>query len=129
MTGDGMNFSRMRADFTWIKQFAGDGHTQISEVVTVKNGRTSGASLGLTFEGDIDRTNDMLNISGTIVPAAILNKIVGGIPVIGTLLTGGSGSVFAATYTIRGPKDRVEVMVNPLATLAPGILRMMLFED
>ncbi|TVQ82551.1 MAG: hypothetical protein EA357_08845 [Micavibrio sp.] len=129
MTGDGMNFSRMRADFTWIKQFAGDGHTQISEVVTVKNGRTSGASLGLTFEGDIDRTNDMLNISGTIVPAAILNKIVSGIPVIGTLLTGGSGSVFAATYTIRGPKDRVEVMVNPLATLAPGILRMMLFED
>ncbi|MBL1146632.1 MAG: hypothetical protein HND56_04680 [Pseudomonadota bacterium] len=129
LTGDGISFSRMRAYFVWTKR---PGPTPLSkpiENIRIKNGRTSGASLGLTFEGDINRSTGEMDINGTIVPAAILNKIVGGIPIIGAILTGGSNAVFAATYTMRGPKDNVAVTVNPLATLAPGILRMILFEE
>jgi len=129
LTGDGISFARMRSYFVWTKT---PGATPLSppvENIRVKNGRTSGASLGLTFEGDINRSTGAIDINGTIVPAALLNKIIGGIPIIGTILTGGSNAVFAATYTMRGPKDNVEVTVNPLATLAPGILRMILFEE
>lgn len=129
LTGDGMSFSRMRAYFIWTKRPGSTPLSPVIENIRIKNGRTSGASLGLTFEGDYNRSTGEVDINGTIVPAAILNKIVGGIPIIGTLLTGGSNAVFAATYTMRGPKDNVAVTVNPLATLAPGILRMILFEE
>ncbi|TNE28491.1 MAG: hypothetical protein EP349_07815, partial [Alphaproteobacteria bacterium] len=129
LTGDGISFSRMRAYFVWTKRPGPTPLSQPVENIRIKNGRTSGASLGLTFEGDINRSTGEMDINGTIVPAAILNKIVGGIPIIGAILTGGSNAVFAATYTMRGPKDNVAVTVNPLATLAPGILRMILFEE
>lgn len=129
LTGDGISFSRMRAYFIWTKRPGPTALSPVVENIRIKNGRTSGASLGLTFEGDLNRSTGEIDINGTIVPAAILNKIVGGIPIIGTLLTGGSNAVFAATYTMRGPKDNVAVTVNPLATLAPGILRMILFEE
>ena len=85
--------------------------------------------MGLTFDGDIDQTNNVVDINGTIVPISQLNKAIGEIPLIGDILTGGSNAVFAATYKIKGPKDKLSVTVNPLATLAPGVLRRMFFEE
>ena len=64
------------------------------------------------------------DLDGTIVPAYLLNSALGNIPVIGELFTGGEGQgIFAATYSVRGPIDDAEITVNPLAALAPGILR------
>ena len=40
------------------------------------------------------------------------------IPIIGMVLTAGGEGIIAATYTITGPKDKPEVMVNPLSVLA-----------
>jgi hypothetical protein len=66
----------------------------------------------------------MVDIEGTIVPAYLLNTALSGIPVIGDILTGPDGEgVFAATYQMEGARTDPDVFVNPLAALAPGILR------
>ena len=65
-----------------------------------------------------------LALEGTIVPSYTLNSVVGKVPLLGPLLTGGEGQgVFAARYTIKGDDSSPEVMVNPLAMLTPGFLR------
>ena len=49
---------------------------------------------------------------------------MGTVPVIGDILTGPEKEgIFAATYTAQGPVDDLEIFVNPLTVLAPGILR------
>jgi hypothetical protein len=58
-----------------------------------------------------------------------LNKVLGKIPLVGNILTGGEGGgVFAATYSIKGSSDDPRVSVNPLSVLTPGILRRILWE-
>ena len=94
------------------------------DVVTVQGARTSGFSLGVTAEGTVNLETDRVNISGTVVPAYSLNSLVGIIPVLGKLLTGGEGGgLFAATYRVGGTTEEPSVAVNPLSILAPGFLR------
>jgi len=113
LQGDGMPFDKLVAPFV----YRGD-------VLTVTNARANGLSMGLTMEGDIDIEGDWIDVSGTIVPAYLLNSALGNIPLLGDLFTGGEGKgMFAATYAVEGPRDDPDVLVNPLAALAPGILR------
>ena len=43
---------------------------------------------------------------------------------IGDILTGPEKEgIFAANYSAKGPTDDLEIFVNPLTVLAPGILR------
>jgi hypothetical protein len=119
--GGGMSFSRLEADFGWQLRPEGD-------LYTFDDGRTSGSSLGLTFTGQIDRATGQTDINGTIVPVTMVNQIVNNIPLIGDILAGGkNGAVFAATYSVTGPSQDPNVMVNPLSVLAPGILRKVFF--
>jgi hypothetical protein len=113
LQGEGLPFDRLDAPFAYR-----DG------VLTLSDARAWGLSLGFTMEGDIDFERDRVDVGGTIVPAYALNSALGNIPVIGDLLTGGKGKgVFAATFAVEGPRDSPIVVVNPLAVLAPGILR------
>ena len=85
--------------------------------------------MGLTFEGQVDRIQQTMNVTGTIVPVTLVNDILGSIPLLGDILSGGSdGGVFAATYSVRGPVKNPTIMVNPLAVLTPGFLRRIFFE-
>ncbi len=97
-------------------------------LVTLKDLRTSGSALGLTLEGDVDLGTDTANLRGTIVPLYGLNRIVGQIPLLGDLLSGGEGQgIFSATWRVQGPLGDPDVSVNPLAVLAPGFLRNLFF--
>ncbi len=116
----GIAFSKLEADFEW--QFRPEGN-----LLLISNGRTSGSSVGLTFEGMLDRGADTTDIKGTIIPMTEINNVLKNIPLLGEILTGGSGLI-AATYTMRGPSEDPSVMVNPLSVLAPGFLRKLLFE-
>jgi hypothetical protein len=120
---DGLSFTKMEADFSWLYRSEGS-------LLVLKNGRTSGNSLGLTFDGTFDNAVQSLDVTGTIIPLAGVNKAIGSIPLIGDVLTGGTGALIAATYKMkgRGGKDP-EVSVNPLSVLTPGILRRILFEE
>ncbi|MCB9979050.1 MAG: AsmA-like C-terminal domain-containing protein [Rhodospirillales bacterium] len=119
---DGLGFSKAQAQFEWKIRDTGTSYV-------FREGRTSGNSLGLTFDGVVDKTANTLDISGTIVPVSEVNSLLSGIPLIGDILTGGSdGGILAATYSVKGNADAPKVMVNPLAALAPGILRRIFFE-
>jgi hypothetical protein len=117
----GIQFTRLESEFEWIYRPEG-------ALIGVKDGRTSGSAVGLTFDGFMDQGSSTIDVSGTIVPVSQLNKIISAIPVIGDVLTGGSG-IFAATYSIKGDSKDPTISVNPLSVLAPGIVRKILFEQ
>jgi hypothetical protein len=112
LTGEGIRFSGLEADFAFY-----DPRVEIIEA------KASGPALGVTAKGELDIDAETIDIEGTIVPANALNRLPGYIPLIGDLLTGGGGGVFAATYKVSGPMDDARVNVNPLSALAPGFLR------
>ena len=86
--------------------------------------RVYGTSLGITTQGEVDLGRGWIDVEGTVVPAYFLNRILGAIPIIGNILTGGEGEgLIAFTYEVEGPSDDPEVSVNPLAALTPGFLR------
>lgn len=113
LQGNGMPFDRFDAPFTYV-----EGILELDEA------RATSLSMGLTMSGAFDIDNDLIDVSGTIVPAYLVNTALSGIPLIGDILTGSDGDgIFAATYQMEGPWSDPEVSVNPLAALAPGILR------
>ncbi|MEM7679525.1 MAG: DUF3971 domain-containing protein, partial [Pseudomonadota bacterium] len=118
---EGLVFSKLESKFVWDYQTLGS-------VLSVSEGRTSGNSLGLTFDGKFDQRAGTVDVNGTIVPLSGINKIVGSIPLIGELF-GGDDGLFAATYTMTGSSKEPEIKVNPLSVLAPGIIRKILFEN
>ena len=88
----------------------------------------SGNELDLTFVGTFDKAIATVDITCTIIPFASINKAIGNIPLIGDIITGGTGSLIAATYSLEGPAQKPVTFVNPLSVLSPGILRRILFE-
>ncbi len=121
LSNHGLMFKKMEVDFSWLFRKNGS-------LLVLKNGRTSGNSLGILFDGTFDNEKRYVDISGTIAPMAGLNKIIGKIPLLGDILTGGSGGVFAATYSIKGSSDDPVISANPLSVITPGILRRILWE-
>jgi len=113
LSGSGMNFSRLTAKLV-----------QTEQRITIREALAAGGSLGVTAHGWVERKTDIAEIEGTAVPAYTLNRVIGAIPLLGTIITGGQNEgVVAADFRITGPLDRPEVSVNPLSALAPGILR------
>lgn len=128
LNNSGVSFRKARVDFTWTDRGQPGSNTNV-RLLKLKDGQTSGSSLGLTFEGNIDNWKHIYDLNGTIIPVSDINKLLSIIPIVGDVLTAGGEGVFAATYTIKGPKDQPSVMVNPLAALAPGVLRKLFFEN
>jgi hypothetical protein len=86
--------------------------------------RAYGPALGITARGSLDTESETLDIEGTVVPAYAINQVLGAIPILGPLLTGGEGEgVLAVTYGVDGALENPNVTVNPLSALAPGFLR------
>ncbi len=127
MSNDGLAFKKARVDFVWLDK-GQPQQPQNVRLLKLKDGKTFGSSLGLTFEGSIDNWKNTYNLEGTIVPASGVSKFLNIIPIVGQILTAGGEGIFAATYTIKGTKADPVVSVNPLAVLAPGILRKIFFE-
>jgi hypothetical protein len=117
LAGDGIGFSRAQGAFQWA-----------SGVIVARGGRMSGPSVGLTFDGRIDLKQNAIDMKGTLVPIAGLNSVIGAVPILGPLLTGGKGQgVLAATYRLDGEVTSPQPSVNPLSMLAPGFLRSLFF--
>ncbi len=83
-----------------------------------------GPSLGVSAQGLINRLNQEVNISGMIVPAYGLSRLIDQIPFLGRILTGGEKEgLLAAEYFVRGSLEKPTVTVNPLTAFTPGFLR------
>ena len=113
LSGQGIDFSRFDATITFV---GGSIYTE--------DLRSHGSALGFTGRGSVNLRQQTIDLQGTVVPAYSVNAVLGNIPLLGAILTGPEGGgVFAANYRMRGSLDDPAVTVNPLATLAPGILR------
>lgn len=122
LMNEGIGFSRMQSRFIWK-------NTENGRIINLYDGATSGGSIGLTFGGEVNQTQKRVDISGTFVPISQVNKIIGKIPLLGKLLTGGkNGGIIAATYALKGPTEDPNVSVNPLSVITPGFIRSILFE-
>jgi len=114
LQGEGLNFDIFEAPFKLE-----------NGKLTLTDSRASGPTIGVTASGTMDMDNKLMDIEGTVVPAYAINALLGKIPIIGELFTGPEkgGGLFAATYTMKGVGENVEITVNPLSALAPGALR------
>ncbi len=111
--GAGIRFDQLVGDFTLTEGILA------SDLL-----RAYGNALGLTAEGQIDLDSLEADIAGTLVPAYSINRVLGNIPLLGPVLTGGEGQgVVAVTYGIAGDLREPKFSVNPLSALAPGFLR------
>ena len=119
LRGKGIRFSRFEMPFTLEEN-----------VLTIRDARTSGFSVGVNAEGTVDLESDRVDISGTIVPAYTFNTLIEAIPVLGELLTGGEGGgLFAADYRVGGTTAKPDISVNPLSVLALTFLRKLFSSD
>jgi hypothetical protein len=111
--GSGLEFNQLIAPFAFE-----------NGILTLRNARTAGSSLGITASGRINTRNDTVQMAGSIVPAYVINSLIGNIPLLGPLITGGQGNgLFAINYAVEGPVSKPRVSTNPLSAIAPGFLR------
>lgn len=90
----------------------------------IDNMRAYGGAIGVSASGTVDYDAGTLDASGTLVPANILNTVIGDIPLIGSMLVGGEGQgIFGANFRVAGPISDPQIAVNPLSAIAPGFLR------
>ena len=83
-----------------------------------------GAQVGFNLSGWVDTARDRLEISGTFVPAYLLNNAFSQLPVVGLILGGGrTEGLIAVDFRVAGALSGPAVTVNPLTAVAPGILR------
>jgi hypothetical protein len=117
LKGEGIYFDGLKLPFRVT------GHR-----IHVEEGRMAGPAIGLTMKGQIDRTVDVADLEGTLVPAYTINSVLGNVPLLGPLIIGREGEgIFGFTYAVKGNIDNPRVVVNPLSAIAPGFLRR-LFE-
>lgn len=111
--GSGLVFSRLIAPFTLT-----------GEALALQDARAFSASLGLTAKGHVWRHRGTVDLEGTVVPAYLLNQMLGHVPLIGRLFSPErGGGVFAAAFRVQGPLGDPQVSMNPLTALTPGFLR------
>ena len=85
--------------------------------ITLREGRSIGPSMGITYEGAISPRQGLIDLQGVISPIYIVNGIAGA-------LTSRQGEgLFGFSYQLTGALAQPQVGVNPLSILAPGFLR------
>lgn len=112
LTGEGMTFSHFDAPFKYKNQ-----------ILYVNKARAYGNVLGVSLSGAYNMGNDAISFEGMISPAYGLNTMIGKIPLVGNLLAGKDGTVFAANYSVTGTTDEPDVSLNPLSALSPNSLK------
>lgn len=113
MRDDGIVFDRIRTPF----------HYENGKV-SIKDAVAAGPSIGVNLTGGYAIEQDVLDLKGVFTPLYSLNSLVGEIPVLGKILTGGDGQgLIAFNFSVKGPAADPDVGVNPLSVLTPGIFR------
>ena len=108
-------FDRMRAPFS-----VGYGQFVLEESYL------KGPIVGANLRGKVDFKTRRISLGGTYIPLQGLNGALGGIPLLGQLISGAHGEgIFGITFAVQGPLSEPQVIVNPLSIVAPGIFREM----
>ncbi len=112
LSGDGIAFTHFDAPFEYYdSEFKLNGAKAFGNVI------------GISGSGKYNGDTELLSFSGMIAPAYGLNSFIGKIPLVGNLLSGRDGTVFAVNYTIKGNIDNPDISINPLSALSPNSLK------
>ena len=92
--------------------------------VKISSIRASGEAVGVTMLGFFDRTTKKIDVSGNLVPVNQISKIIGGLPLLGDLITGiDKSGIFVTQFKVTGTSDDMKISVNPVTSVAPGLVR------
>ncbi|MBP1851063.1 DUF3971 domain-containing protein [Rhizobium halophytocola] len=92
--------------------------------IRVDGGVVRGEQVGATFQGLVRDETGAMDMTGTFMPAYGLNRILGELPIIGTLLGNGRDrGLLGITFRLTGAIAHPKVTVNPLSIIAPGVFR------
>jgi hypothetical protein len=94
----------------------------INGIIYLYNGQMNGNSLNLTFYGKVNTILKQVDFRGLVMPDIIGLNILGHIPLLGDVLSGGKKSILAANFSLKGPYKDATTFVNPLS-IYPNILR------
>jgi uncharacterized protein YhdP len=78
-------------------------------------------ALNMTVVGKADYVNQELDIKVGVQPFQTVGRIVGRIPVIGWILTGGKKSVVVAYYEVKGKWDNPTITSVSMSALPSGV--------
>jgi len=95
----------------------GKGYLKINDSIIRNN------ALGLTATGVLYNDKDRMNLSGTFMPANVVNTVVSAIPLLGKLLSDGDNPFIGITYQLKGARENPQLIVNPLSIVAPGVFK------
>ena len=95
-----------------------------SNVTTVEEVLALGSSVSVLMNGYIEKKSGLTSLSGTLVPARMLNSLISKIPVVGNILVGGKAGegVFGVSFKMKGLPGKVKTTVNPIKTLTPRFI-------
>ena len=113
LSGEGMRFDILEINMRGDKN-----------VNTVEEILALGPSLSVLMKGYTEKKSGLISLSGTLVPAKTLNRLISKIPVVGGILVGdkvGEG-VFGVSFKIKGLPGEVKTTVNPVKTLTPRFI-------
>ena len=112
LTGEGIRFANFEMSFSNKK-----GITTIEEMYAI------GPAVSILMDGYI-KTDKLISLRGTLVPATTINKSIASIPLLGKILIGektGEG-VFGVSFKIKGSPKDLKTSVNPVKTLTPRFI-------
>lgn len=117
LNGEGINLSYAYGEFDFA-----------DKVLSVRNMRATGPSVGITAEGAMAvGQGGEVSLVGAVAPIYQLNSVLGNAPIIGEILVGKKGEgIVALSYSISGDAAAPTVSVNPLSALTPGIFRRLM---
>ena len=97
--------------------------------VSIKTMRGGGSDIAVSMVGRYDKNTREVDISGNLVPASLINTVIGAIPILGNLLTGiDKDGLFVTQFSMTGPVDDPDTSAKA-ASLVPGILRDVISPD
>ena len=116
---DSASFEHLKGTFRWT-----------GDTIEAIHVNAAGSSVGMNINGRVDMNSGQANLNGTLVPFSMVNRILGSIPILGDLLTGGDGGgILAVAYDIKGSLSDPKIDVHPVSLLTPGFLRNLFFGD
>ena len=110
--GEGLSF-----DILEIKFEKEDKTLKLNEILAL------GPSISVLMEGY--QTPEVTSLSGTLVPAKTLNKLISKIPVLGDIVIPkevGEG-LFGISFKMKGPPNKIKTTINPIRTITPRFIQ------
>jgi hypothetical protein len=93
----------------------------------IDRARMTGGPVGIRVSGSLDRRTRALDMSGEVTPLYPLNRFIGQIPIIGTILGGTKGlGAINADFTLTGTLDNPKASLAASSVLVPGVVRDLL---